>query len=848
MKSYITWHGTADTGWLISFGLLAVVCAGLILWLYRYERQLISRSLGWTLLTLRLSTVLLVFLALLEPLRITEIDRERTGRILVAVDVSESMDTVDQHAKPGEQLRWARALGMIGNAEINDRLDRWQASYDAGDEPEWATAEEAPDPQRRRQLADARQENLEGVFDQLSQLSRKELANRLLTTGSSTVLDQLSELGLLEVSLFAGETEGIAVDEVEKSLKSPTDQLAREETDLAMPVSPAIGGEGDIPVAGVVVLTDGRHNARESENRLAERMAAVAAPVYPVLIGSEERPKDLAFGTLDYPRQPVSQDDHPLVRVALRTGGYEGQDVEITLAPEEGSPGEPQTRTLRVSGPITEAQFTLDAPELGRFRYTVSTPVRPNETRRDNNERSFSLSVVDDESDILLVEGEARWEFRFLDNALRRDEQVKLQEVVFRQPYMKVLDESFFPKRLDVPTDANNLADSPFAPFDVVLLGDVPETQLSRAAWQLLDRFVREEGGTLVIQAGKRHMPLGYTRNDILDSLLPVTDLRTLNRRGRADEAPPDERGFQLTLTPDGKDETFLRFAEDPTENDEIWDDLPGQMWGLVGDAKGEATVLACVLPDGAKQTLENERENAVIVRQQAGFGQVLWIGIDGTWRWRHRVGDQYHHRFWGQLARWGARFKALSKNENVAFGPVQPSVPSGENGVFRASWSRNFLQRFPNVTARGIVSRADDPIGQPVLTFDLLPSETAPLDYEGQAIGLRPGDYVVRLEVDSAELGGEPVIAELQVQEPATSELGDISANRPLLETIAEFTQGRLLLPHELGELPKTFQSVTESTTLRSEQSLWDSWPLLILFFVLLTTEWVLRKLNGLP
>lgn len=848
MKSYLTWHGAADPGWLLACSGLALVAAGLIVWLYSYERRLISRALGWTLLVLRLSVVALVFLALLEPLRITEIDKERTGRILLAVDVSESMDTIDQHAERGEQLRWARALGMIGNAETNDRLDRWQAALDAGQEPEWADAQEVADPPRRQQLARARRENFEAVCTQLSQLSRREIARRLLTSGTTPILTQLAQLGVLEVSLFAGEAEAVPPQELSARLESINDAFQRQQTDLVLPVSPVVGGADDIPVAGVVMLTDGRHNSAESENRLINRMAGVAAPVYPVLIGSEQRPKDLAFGTLDYPRQPVSQDDHPLIRVALRTAGYEGQDVEISLRPEEGAPGEVQQRTLRVTGPVTEAQFTLDAPQLGRFRYTVSTPVRAGETRDDNNARSITLSVVDDESDVLIVEGEARWEFRFLDNALRRDEQIKLQEIVFRQPFMRVLNDNFFPKKLDLPENMEQAADSPFAPFDVVLLGDVPESQLTPDAWKLLDRFVREEGGTLVIQAGKRHMPLGHDKNEILTALLPVTELRTLNRSGRAEEAPPDERGFRLTLTPDGKEETFLRFAEDTDENARIWQELPGQMWGLLGEAKGEATVLACVLPDGAKQSLETERENAVIVRQQAGFGQVLWIGIDGTWRWRHRVGDQYHHRFWGQLARWGARFKALAKNENVAFGPVQPSIQAGEEALFKASWARNFLQRFPQLTARGIVMRADDPAQTPVLTFDLTPSDTAPLDYEGRAAGLRPGDYKVKLEVDSADLAGEQVIAELQVQEPATSELSDISANRPLLQTIAEFTQGRLLLPHELAELPQIFHGVTESTTLRQEQSLWDSWPLLLLLFGLLTSEWVLRKLNGLP
>jgi hypothetical protein len=178
----------------------------------------------------------------------------------------------------------------------------------------------------------------------------------------------------------------------------------------------------------------------------------------------------------------------------------------------------------------------------------------------------------------------------------------------------------------------------------------------------------------------------------------------------------------------------------------------------------------------------------------------------------------------------------------------VQPSVPAGSEAVFKAAWSRAFLERFPNMKARGVVSRIDDPARTPVLVFDLLPGAAGPLEFEGRANGLRPGDYRVQLEVDSAELGADDVIAEFQVQEPTTSELSDISANRPLLESIAEFTGGRLLLPHELSELPRIFRGVTESTTIRNEQTLWDSWPLLFLFFGLLTAEWVLRKLNGLP
>ena len=42
--------------------------------------------------------------------------------------------------------------------------------------------------------------------------------------------------------------------------------------------------------------------------------------------------------------------------------------------------------------------------------------------------------MSDARAEVLLVDGEARWEFRYLRNALARDPRVALEAVVFRQP------------------------------------------------------------------------------------------------------------------------------------------------------------------------------------------------------------------------------------------------------------------------------------------------------------------------------------------------------------------------------------------------------------------------------
>ena len=54
--------------------------------------------------------------------------------------------------------------------------------------------------------------------------------------------------------------------------------------------------------------------------------------------------------------------------------------------------------------------------------------------------------------------------------------------------------------------------------------------------------------------------------------------------------ASPRDRGFRWRITPDGEALDVLRLAQGEKENAEIWGDLPGHSWGLVGIAKPAAT------------------------------------------------------------------------------------------------------------------------------------------------------------------------------------------------------------------------------------------------------------------
>jgi hypothetical protein len=78
--------------------------------------------------------------------------------------------------------------------------------------------------------------------------------------------------------------------------------------------------------------------------------------------------------------------------------------------------------------------------------------------------------------------------------------------------------------------------------------------------------------------------------------------------------------------------------------------------------------------------------------------------------------------------------------------------------------------------------------------------------------------------------------------------ELSETTLNRPLLDTIAELSGGRVVSPGESGQLAGLFLTGDETREELRETRLWDHWLLLLLFCGLLTSEWVIRRGSGLP
>jgi hypothetical protein len=345
--------------------------------------------------------------------------------------------------------------------------------------------------------------------------------------------------------------------------------------------------------------------------------------------------------------------------------------------------------------------------------------------------------------------------------------------------------------------------------------------------------------------AGKRYLPKAYTalapdappngrgEEDPFAKLLPITAPTELK----------NDAGFALRVANDGKLQPFLQLA--PDQPVFAWPELPKHFWGIVGKRKPAATVLVEAVMDNAKSN------------ENYGFGRVLFLGIDSTWRWRYRVGDAYHHRFWGQLARWAAADKLLpAGNRHVRFGSREPVYSEGDEVDLAARLSAT-LPPLKDAARAKLLKQNNDSKEETIAVLPLTAHPRQPNALEAKVRDLAPGTY--RIELDIPQYRKE--IAEPNDDKNAVAkgsalfhilpkqkkELLDLSVNWNLMQSLAERSVGKLYTPDDVEEIVERLARRIERTEHRDEQRPWQDeptvWWMLGILLSVLTIEWAWRR-----
>jgi hypothetical protein len=858
--------------WLL-LATLALAPLALLAALYRYELRLVPRLTALTLFGLRFVVFLLVLaLVCLQPIYAHDHRRDLPGRVLVAVDRSLSMDVRDPQRPGADKLRLARFLGLIKDRVSAELFSRWLEDYEQKRGPQLVRPDESiSDPAQRLKLQQERQSAHDRLFAAVDDLTRGELARRLLADDGFRLLSRVGEKHEIELVGFHRDAWEMQPEQLAE-LTNPRDEQDAANgpagfTDLNVPLARArehtAAGQGK--VIAVVLLTDGQHNLGPAPQAVARDLGERQVPIYPVALGARQSPPDAVLVSLRGPEYTVFKDVEAVLEARFKIGGLPAQEFVLELFREGKEKKLLASKTIQHDGQdrlYTESiPVKMDEPGT----QTITAVIRPvkagvKELRDDNNRLSTSVSVADDRARVLLVDGEARWEYHYLATALSRDRLVELDTVVFDQPRLEQRLSDERGKAMGLPARSWPAGPDALANYQCVILGDVELENLPLAQRQQLETYVADAAGTLIVLAGKRAMPWAYPErtpdgeSDPLRRLLPI-------------ESPvrvAPEQGFALSLTQAGRETRYMELDSDRDDNDTLWAGFPRLWrWAVAGRAKPGATVLAGWLDPRDQKTppAERERQRAVFARQNYGFGRVLYVGVDGTWRWRYKAGDLYHHRFWGQVVRWAAADRPLVVgNAFVRFGTPQPVYRPGEPVEVVARLSEALGKPRPDLTAGAKIIRlgeGKEPEKQ-VALVPLAQRAGQPRVLDGKLRDLPPGRYAVELALPEmadkllvpAKEGQEekPLRATFTVLPPESRERIDLEMNLPLLEGLAKASGGRVFLPWEVNELEQLLVSQGLPHVERREQRLWQWWGFLAAVVVLLTVEWGLRKTAGLP
>jgi len=660
----------------------------------------------------------------------------------------------------------------------------------------------------------------------------------------------------------------LAGTEIEWNMAEQANIAFRMTTDIAMALEDVQKDISSEMLAGVLLVTDGIHNGDASLDPIARRLGAQRVPVMGVRVGGTLNPFDIAVADVIAP-ESIFLGDNVRIRAVMRATNARGKKIRVDLL-FDGYTNAVESVELDITENLwqREVRFKHLPEERGIVKYEIRTDVHEGELFDDNNSWTVDVAVSDDRTNVLLIDGSPRWEFRYLRNLFfNRDKSVHLQFHVVTPDLIAGLN---FPEELPPASASREFGDAEagalpesrdeWRKFDIIILGDLGPDVLSEGVLEDIHHCVTERGALLVMIAGPNHMPHAYPEDSLLRRMLPMT----FDNTAVSFRTPPDDAGYTLALTPSGKAHAVMQQSPSLAENDSIWAQMPNLSWRVpVKELRPGAEVLAYAQPlsdpfagrirfsfeNVAEQLDESMREqnrNALIIASRFGRGKILSLMFDRTWRFRYRVGDTHHHRFWGQVMRWGVGEKLRAGDEFFRLGTDRvvytPGMPVQVVG--------RVLNREDGTPVRNVILNAIlTPEGDTETVLDrqrLIYREDSNGLYEAEFKGLETsGRYTVHLHRRDENRTIETQFLIIPTRRPV--ELANVAATSEHLERVARLSGGRVIEPDEINQLLDAFGEGRRTMEERLRRVLWDNPLLFILIVALLTAEWILRKKGNL-
>ncbi len=610
-------------------------------------------------------------------------------------------------------------------------------------------------------------------------------------------------------------------DTLERVAKPETLEAKSGSTHLADGLKRVAAESAGLPLGAVVLLSDGADNAGGIDLETVTELRTRHVPVHAIGYGRTVPEKDLEIVDAQTSVRALA-DSRLAMRVTFRQNGLTGRRGKLVLR-ESGKVLASRDLTLGAEGSRLRETLTFNAGGAGAKALQVAFEQVDGDTNAKNNSTARLLNVDNAKPRVLYLEGEPRWEYKFIRRALENDKNVQLVTV------LRTTQNKIYRQGTDGPKELEDgfpdKVDDLFR-YQAIVLGSVEAAYLNTRQQELLKVFVDRRGGGLLLLGGRASLSEGGWNRSAMAELLPTV----LPDRKETFVRDP----ANVELAPAGIESLITRLTENPAANAERWKKLPYLAdYQDAGTPKPGAAVLASMNP-GGKGLMP------LLITQNYGRGRTAILATGGTWRWQmsQPVEDQTHEMFWQQLLRW---LSADTPGRMLASTPRPMLLDDGKVKLTADVRDKSYLASADaRVEARIIGPEATG------ATIEMTPDPVNPGIYTAEWNAEKQGSYIAEISAKRGEeeMGKDTVAFQRQ---DGMAENFHSEQNVELLTRLAEQTGGRYWKPADVAKLPQEIDYSGAGITVRETRDLWNMPAVFLVLIGLRAAEWLLRRRWGI-
>ncbi|NLX56193.1 MAG: VWA domain-containing protein [Planctomycetaceae bacterium] len=557
-----------------------------------------------------------------------------------------------------------------------------------------------------------------------------------------------------------------------------------------------VNAERGGPLAGIIVATDGGNNAGIDGDVAAQIAHGAGIPVFAVGLGSDRQPVNARVVDLEAPKRVYPGDKFTLtgylqayglaarlVSAQLLSAPGDMQLDDGTERSDQVTVEEERSVRLAADGQMVTLKFEVTPSEVGARQFILRVVPPGEDLEPRDNQKTARVRVVERKSRVLLIAGGPNREYQFLRNQLFRDRDATV-DVLLQTSGAGASQEA-----TNILTEFPELADDLFQ-YDCIVAFDPDWFALNELQLELLDRWVAEQAGGLIVVAGPVFTPewAGLRRGrdprvDTIKTLYPVVFFSqgspnlSLGRFG-------GESAWPLNFTRDGLDAEFLWLEDDALASEAAWQSFEGVFgYYSVKDPKPGARVYARF--SNPETAIDGELP-IYAAAHFYGSGRVFFQASGEMWRLR-ALEPRYFETYYTKLIRWVSQGRLLRDSSRGVLLVDKDRCLLGDTVTVRAVLNDAQHQA---LTVDSVAAMLWQPDGQRVgISLRKIQDTAREGTYEAQFTALLSGDYRIELAPpDSTD--DELLSAEVRVRVPAL-EIERPQRNDALLKALTQTTGG---------------------------------------------------------